>query len=311
MQEAILHTRIPGLAAPRSGKVRDCYDLGGLLLLVATDRISAYDVIMPNGIPGKGKVLTQLSAFWFGKLPSDVPTHLVSADDESILDALMSEGLRIDETLAALLKGRTTLALKATPIPIECVARGYLAGSLWQEYRDAGGEQHEVNLHGTPLPAGLTESSRLAHPIFTPATKAESGHDINIGMEEVAAITSPSLAERLRATTLQLYATAAARALERGIIIADTKFEFGWHSGELRLIDEALTPDSSRFWDAAAYEPGRSQASFDKQFVRDWLIESGWNRTPPAPMLPPEVVQGTVNRYCEAFRRITGAEPAL
>jgi len=272
----------------RSGKVRDLYDLAdGRLLLVASDRISAFDVILPTTIPDKGKVLTGLSRFWFGSTAQVVPNHLVATD--------------VDDPD---LRGRSMIVERADVIPVEAVVRGYLAGSGWKEYRDRRA------VCGLTLPAGLRESDRLPRPIFTPATKAEAGeHDQNIDFDTMAAAVGGPLAERVRATALRLYEHAAVITERAGIILADTKFEFGLRPGtdDLLLVDEAITPDSSRFWDAAAYVPGRPQASFDKQFVRDWLESQTWDKTAPGPALPAEVVAGTRRRYLEAYERITGA----
>ncbi|MFO0896595.1 MAG: phosphoribosylaminoimidazolesuccinocarboxamide synthase [Pirellulales bacterium] len=289
MSAALLQTSLPGLPV-RRGKVRDVYDLGDRLLVVSTDRISAFDWILPTGIPDKGRVLTQLSAFWFGRL--GVPHHLLSLDPA---DA----GLPAEVDLGPL-AGRSMIVRKAQVVPIECVVRGYLAGSGWKEYR-AGGA-----VCGVKLTAGLLESSRLPQPIFTPATKAESGHDENIPFEEMARRVGGELAEELRAASLQVYDRGAAHAASCGILVADTKFEWGLVDGRPILIDEALTPDSSRFWPASDYEPGRGQASFDKQYVRDWLETSGWDKNSPPPELPPEVVAGTRAKYVEAFERLTG-----
>jgi len=290
----LLETNLPNLYA--RGKVRDTYDLGGgRLLIVATDRISAFDVVLPQGVPDKGAVLTQLSAFWFEKTADVMPNHmlrLISNCDNADLP------FPCPQTIA----GRSMIVKKAKRVDIECVARGYLSGSGWTEYQRTG------SICGISLAGGLLESDRLPEPIFTPSTKAASGHDINIGFAEVADMVGPEAAKQLRDATLAIYRFAAGYALERGIIIADTKMEFGWHDGMLILIDELLTPDSSRFWDAATYEPGKSQPSFDKQPVRDWLIASGWNREPPPPDLPDQVVADTSARYREAFRRLTGHE---
>ena len=290
----LLETNLPNLYA--RGKVRDTYDLGGgRLLIVATDRISAFDVVLPQGVPDKGAVLTQLSAFWFEKTADVMPNHmlrLISNCDNADLPFPCSHDIA----------GRSMTVVKAKRVDIECVARGYLSGSGWVEYQKKG------SVCGIPLPAGLRESDKLPEPIFTPSTKAASGHDLNIGFAEVADMVGPETAKQVRDATLAIYRFAAGYALERGIIIADTKMELGWHDGKLILIDELLTPDSSRFWDAATYEPGKSQPSFDKQPVRDWLIASGWNREPPPPDLPDQVVADTSERYREAFRRLTGHE---
>lgn len=291
-------TALPGLPPPRRGKVRDVYDLGERLLIVATDRISAFDVVLTPGIPGKGAVLTQLSTFWFRKFETLVPNHLLETDAAAFPAELAG--------FAGLLAGRSVLARKCRVVPFECVARGWLAGSGWKDYRRSGA------VCGVPLPAGLSEASRLSEPIFTPATKAEEGHDENVSFEAMANAVGRDLAARLRDLTLAIYSEAATYAAGRGVIVADTKLEFGLDdSGSLVWIDEALTPDSSRFWPAASWREGGSPPSYDKQFVRDWLETTGWNKTPPAPLLPPNVVAGTLERYVEAFRALTGADPVL
>ena len=291
----LVETTFPDAPLFHRGKVRDTYDLGDHLLMVATDRISAFDVVLPNGIPDKGAVLTQLSAFWFQLTGDVVPNHF-----RRLVDNTEIEGVPF--SIPADLLGRSLLVPKARRVDIECVARGYLSGSGWQEYRDT------AKVCGIRLPAGLRESEELPQPIFTPATKAASGHDINISFEETAEIIGAKAADVLRVRTLAVYNFARDYARERGIIIADTKLEFGWLDDELILIDELCTPDSSRFWPAEDYQPGRAQPSFDKQPVRDWLIDSGWNKEPPPPVLPEEVVEGTSERYREAFRRLTGRE---
>jgi len=306
MMPPVLETKLPGLSLFARGKVRDVYDLGETLLLVTTDRISAFDAVMPNGIPHKGRVLTQLSRHWFRFLRHVVATHYITCDEEYIADRIRERGGTADENTRNVLQGRSMLGVKAAAFPIECVVRGYLAGSLWKEYVEAGGTGHGVNLHGIELPGGLRESEQLPHPIFTPATKAESGHDENISFDSAADIIGEETVRQLQKLSLELYDTAARSALKHGIIIADTKFEFGRHRDTITLIDEALTPDSSRFWDATIYQPGRSQPSYDKQFVRDWLLASGWNKEPPAPSLPEDVVQHTSDSYREAYRRIVG-----
>ena len=273
------------------GKVRDIFEAGRDLMMVATDRISAFDVVLPTPIPGKGQVLTGLSLHWFELTQHIVPNHLLTADIEKFPRPFID-----DVGLAA----RSMLVKRARVVPIECVARGYLSGSGWKEYRQNG------RVCGIELPAGLVESDRLPEPIFTPATKEANGHDINISLEEMADRVGRGLAERLKELTLGVYEFAAAHARERGIILADTKLEFGFADGELILIDEVLTPDSSRFWPADRYEPGHGQPSFDKQYVRDWLDASGWDHEPPAPALPAEVVEQTASRYREAYERITG-----
>jgi len=279
----------------RTGKVRDVYDLGDSLLIVATDRISAFDYILATGIPDKGKVLTQLSAFWFERLSHVIANHFLTMD----VDAYPA----IARAHANDLRGRSMLVRKTAPIDIECVARGYLSGSGWKEYRETG------HVCGIKLPAGLRESDRLPSPIFTPATKASSGHDINIDEAEATAkLKDPALFARLRDTTLELYRQAATHAESCGILLADTKFEFGFAGDTLLLIDEALTPDSSRFWPADQYAPGGPQPSFDKQFVRDYLEAITWNKQPPAPALPEDVVSRTRAKYIEAFERLTGTQ---
>jgi phosphoribosylaminoimidazole-succinocarboxamide synthase len=291
--DAILTTDLPGLTLFRRGKVRDTYRLADdLLLFVTTDRISAFDVVMPNGIPDKGKVLTGLSRFWFDRLRALVPNHLVSCD---VADLPPTLGAQRD-----MLDGRIMIGRTAERIDIECVARGYLAGSSWAEYRRSG------TVAGYDLPAGLTESAQLPRPLFTPALKNDAGHDENITVARLVAVIGADLARALERKTLTLYAEACEYAAARGIILADTKFEFGFIDGELALIDELLTPDSSRFWDVHTYEPGRPQASMDKQPLRDWLEASGWNKQPPAPALPPEVVEATQARYLRAYERLTG-----
>jgi phosphoribosylaminoimidazole-succinocarboxamide synthase len=279
------------------GKVRDLYPAGGDLLLVASDRISAFDVVLPTPIPGKGQVLTGLSLYWFDLLKDLVPNHLLSAD----VDAFPAPYTGRRGELA----GRAMLVRRAEVVPVECVARGYITGSGWKDYLRTG------SVCGIELPAGLTESQRLAEPIFTPTTKAATGHDLPLTFDETIELVGADVADRLRTLTLGLYAAGAAHSLERGIILADTKFEFGLvddPSGErmLIVIDEALTPDSSRFWPADTYEPGHGQPSFDKQFVRDWLDVSGWDHEPPPPALPADVVEQTASRYVEAYERITG-----
>jgi phosphoribosylaminoimidazole-succinocarboxamide synthase len=285
----IRETCLPGLPV-RRGKVRDVYDLGDRLLLVSTDRLSAFDWVLPTGIPDKGRVLTQISAFWFDRL--GVPNHLITTDVEQ-----MDLPPAIDRRMLA---GRTTLCRKTQVVPIECVVRGYLAGSGWSEYRKSG------TVCGIGLPPGLTESARLPEPIFTPSTKASAGHDENISFEQTIEIAGRDLAEELRRRSIDIFQRGATFALQRGIIIADTKFEFGQIGDELILIDEALTPDSSRFWPADQYVPGRGQPSFDKQFVRDWLSATTWNKNSPPPPLPEEVVVKTREKYVEAYQRLTG-----
>ena len=284
---ALLESSLKGIPV-RRGKVRDVYDFGDRLLIVASDRISAFDWVLPTGIPDKGRVLTQMSRMWFGRLKT--PHHLLSIDPSQVPLPAGSD--------AGLLAGRSMVVRKTRVFPVECVVRGYLAGSGWKEYRQQG------SVCGVALPAGLRESERLPEPIFTPATKEESGHDINIPFERMCAIVGAGAADELRRRSLEIYTRAAEDARERGILIADTKFEFGRAEDEIILIDEVLTPDSSRFWPADRYEPGRAQPSFDKQFVRDWLETTGWDKNSPPPALPDEVVAKTREKYLEACRRL-------
>jgi phosphoribosylaminoimidazole-succinocarboxamide synthase len=290
----VLETNLEGLTLARRGKVRDVYDLGETLLIVATDRISAFDYVLGSGIPDKGKVLTQLSAFWFEHVGDLVPHHVLAVDVDSFP--------AVTRPHRDILRGRSMLVKKTDPLPIECVARGYLTGSGLKDYQRTGA------VCGHPLPAGLRDSDRLPHTIFTPATKAESGHDENISEARAAEIVGPQVAARVRDLTLKIYERGVVHANECGIIIADTKFEFGLAGGELILIDEVLTPDSSRFWPKDSYEPGRSQPSFDKQFVRDHLEAIGWNKQPPVPSLPDDVIARTREKYLEAYRRLTGSD---
>ena len=288
----VLELNLPGVRKLKSGKVREIFDLGDRLLFVATDRISAFDVIMPNGIPRKGEVLTQISYFWFAQTQSFQPNHLISHANDPLPANLQPH--------AAQLTRRSMIVKKAAPLAIECVVRGYLAGSGWKEYRE------RQSVCGIKLPPGLKESSELPEPLFTPATKAETGHDENISFEEAARLVGPGIAEQARAASLKIYNFARDYARQRGIIIADTKFEFGHLDGQLILIDEVLTPDSSRFWPADQYQPGKSQPSFDKQFVRDYLETLDWNKTAPGPVLPVEVVEKSQAKYLEAYQRLTG-----
>jgi len=290
--ETLLQVDLPAIKKLKSGKVRDIFDLGDRLLFVASDRISAFDVIMPNGIPRKGEVLTQISYFWFGQTQAFQPNHLVSGPDDPLPPEL--------EPFATKLARRSMIVKKAEPLAIECVVRGYLAGSGWKEYC------HTNSVCGIKLPTGLKESSELPEPIFTPATKAEMGHDENISFERATEIVGQDIAERVRAASLKIYYFAREYARRRGIIIADTKFEFGLLDGHLIVVDELLTPDSSRFWPSDQYQPGKSQPSFDKQFVRDYLETLNWNKTPPGPVLPPDVVARTQAKYLEAYERLTG-----
>jgi phosphoribosylaminoimidazole-succinocarboxamide synthase len=290
MSTVIAQTNFPGLNLRARGKVRDIYELGDRLLIVATDRLSAFDVVLPTPIPDKGRVLTQLSLFWFEKLADVVPNHVISASNFSGELAPFAQQL----------EGRAMLVRRTDPVPIECVVRGYISGSGWKEYQKSGA------VCGISLPAGLHESDKLPEPIFTPSTKATTGHDENISFDETVARVGLPLAGKLRDVSLTIYRKASEHAAARGIIIADTKFEFGLLNGELIWIDEALTPDSSRFWPADQYSPGKAQPSFDKQYVRDYLERIGWNKQPPGPTLPPDVVAATRDKYREAYRSVTG-----
>jgi len=287
----VIHTRLNGLAPHRQGKVRDIYEIDDRLLMIATDRISAFDYVLASGIPDKGKVLTQLSAFWFERTREIVPNHVISTDV-----AQYPIEFRDD---AAILAGRSMLVRKTNPVPIECVARGYLSGSGWKDYVATGA------VCGVALPAGMRESDRLPHPIFTPATKATTGHDVNISEAEAGRLVGETLIATLRRLTLELYAFGTAHAESHGIILADTKFEFGVTEDEsVVLIDEVMTPDSSRYWPKDQYRPGGPQPSFDKQYVRDYLEQIKWNKQPPVPSLPDDVVMRTREKYLEAFRRL-------
>ncbi|HET8675185.1 MAG TPA: phosphoribosylaminoimidazolesuccinocarboxamide synthase [Blastocatellia bacterium] len=290
----VTHTDIAGIQLFRRGKVRDVYAVEDKLLVVATDRISAFDVVLPSAIPCKGAVLTQLSLFWFDFLKETVSNHLITSEVDDY-PAVLND-------YSDQLRGRSMLVARADVFPVECVARGYLAGSGWKDYQKTG------EVCGVGLPAGLRESERLPEPIFTPATKAESGHDINISESEMAALVGEGATKRLKELTIAIYLGAARYAEERGIIIADTKFEFGVKDGEIILVDEALTPDSSRFWPKETYQPGRGQQSFDKQFVRDYLETLDWNKQPPGPELPVTVVERTTEKYLEAYRLLTGQQ---
>jgi phosphoribosylaminoimidazole-succinocarboxamide synthase len=291
--ETVLQLELPGVKKIRSGKVREVFDLGDRFLLVASDRISAFDVIMPNGIPRKGEVLTQISHFWFEKFSALVPNHLLAGANDPLPENL--------QPFAAQLARRAMIVKKAKPLAIECIVRGYLSGSGWKEYKKA------QTVCGIKLPAGLTESAELPEPIFTPSTKAEAGHDENISFDEACKIAGTEFTTQARDLSLKIYKAGRDYARQRGIIIADTKFEFGLFGGKLILIDEVLTPDSSRFWPAAEFEPGHAQPSFDKQYVRDYLEKIGWNKQPPAPALPADVVAATRARYREAYERVTGS----
>jgi phosphoribosylaminoimidazole-succinocarboxamide synthase len=290
----VLDTNLSGVTLARRGKVRDVYDVGQHLLIIATDRISAFDYVLGSGIPDKGKVLTQMSAFWFDHL-GDLTPHHAEAIDVDTFPAVL-------RPFRDTLRGRSMLVTKTTPLPVECVARGYLSGSGWKDYQKTGA------ICGIPLPKGLKESDRLPEPIFTPATKAESGHDENISEAQAGEIVGHDRIKRLRELTLNLYQRGVEHAETCGIIIADTKFEFGEVDGKLLLIDEVLTPDSSRFWPHDQYQPGKAQPSFDKQFVRDYLERIGWNKQPPVPSLPDDVVTNTRAKYMESYRLLTGRE---
>jgi phosphoribosylaminoimidazole-succinocarboxamide synthase len=288
-----IQTELSGLKLLRRGKVRDIYEYGDKALLIATDRLSAFDVVLPTAIPWKGAVLTQLSRFWFDMMQDIVPHHLISADINTFPEDL--------QRYRDVLQLRSMLAVKAEMLAVECVARGYLAGSGWKEYQENG------TVCGIALPPGLRECDRLPEPIFTPSTKAESGHDLNITFDEAVQIVGREKAEKIRDLTLRIYTRAAEYALPRGIILADVKFEFGIYNGEIILCDELLTPDSSRFWQRASYRPGRPQPSFDKQYVRDYLEQIHFDKQPPGPELPPAVVKGTTEKYLEAYRLLTGS----
>ena len=295
LDSVLLRTDYPELELHASGKVRDVYSLDSdHLLFVATDRISAFDYVLATGIPHKGRVLTQISLFWFDFLKDIVPNHLVTADVNRYPAAIRQHA---DE-----LRGRSMMVMRAEMFPVECVARGYLSGSGWKEYKATG------SVCGVKLPPGLKESDQLPEPLFTPATKATTGHDINISFEEMCKLVDPELSRQLRDITLRIYKKAAAYARQRGIIIADTKFEFGQTAQGITLADEVLTPDSSRFWPADTYQPGKAQDSYDKQYVRDYLEEIRWNKQPPAPALPQEVALRTSEKYLEAYRQLTGRE---
>jgi len=294
----LINTELP-LPPFIRGKVRDSYELGNRLLIIATDRISAFDSVLPSGIPNKGLVLNQLSTFWFGKTGNIVPNHLVEAIDSiRSLDAYLPQESRFD--YPPYLTGRSMVVRKVERIPVECVVRGYLAGSAWAEYQETG------TVSGLPLSEGLKESQEFPQPLFTPTTKAETGHDQPLTMDEMKELVGEALTEEMKGKSLAVYSYAREYAQARGIIIADTKMEYGLDNGKLILIDELLTPDSSRFWDAEQYKVGQSQPSYDKQPVRDWLIEAGWNKEPPAPVLPPEVIEATTDRYQQAYQRLTG-----
>ena len=308
MNQTILQTEIPGLPKFITGKVRDVYDLGDSLLIVATDRISAFDVILPTGIPDKGRVLTALSQFWFAKTSHIVPNHFLASDMDTLGARLHDANVNVTADLVSMLEGRSQLVRKCAALPLECVVRGYLDGSAWKDYQTLFGHGGEVRLYDIPIPVGLRQGEQLPTPLFTPATKASSGHDMNISAAQAAEAVGAETTQELADKSLALYAFARAYAAERGLIIADTKFEFGRLDGKVILIDEALTPDSSRFWEASKYKPGKSQASFDKQFVRDYLETLDWDKTSPGPELPPEIVEKTAAKYREAYQRLTGEE---
>jgi phosphoribosylaminoimidazole-succinocarboxamide synthase len=290
-ESVVLKTEMPEAGSPRRGKVRDIYDLGEHLLLVASDRISAFDVVLPNGIPGKGRVLTQISIFWFKQMEDIIRNHIVATEVNDFPPVL--------KKYREILEGRSMLVRKAKQLPIECIVRGYLSGSGWSEYKQSG------SICGIKLPDGLVESSRLDQPVFTPSTKEERGHDINVSFEEVVTILGKSTAESLKNMSLAIYSKARELAERKGIIIADTKFEFGIDNSELLLIDEILTPDSSRFWSTKDYEPGKGQDSYDKQIVRNYLLSLNWDKTPPGPSLPDEIITKTAARYREIMEILT------
>ncbi len=292
MPASLLKLDLPGIPRLRSTKVRELFDLGDALLIVATDRVTAFDCVLPNGVPRKGEVLTQFSHFWCEMFERLVPNHRLARANDPLPDSLRQ--------FTSLLERRSMVVRKAEPLPIECVVRGHLSGSAWREY------QKSETVCGIRLPPGLTESEPLPEPIFTPATKAEVGHDENVTFDQMAALVGRGTAEKARGLSLEIYAAARAYARDRGIIIADSKFEFGLCGGKLILIDEVLTPDSSRFWPADQYEAGQAQPSFDKQYLRDYLERTRWNKQPPAPELPPFVIQRTQEKYLEAFTRLTG-----
>jgi phosphoribosylaminoimidazole-succinocarboxamide synthase len=292
MEQVLWQTQLPLLSPPRRGKVRDVYDLGEELLIVATDRVSAFDVVLPTGIPDKGKVLTQLSLFWFREMEEIIENHLVETDVEAYPASL--------QKYRDQLRGRSMIVKKAKTVPAECVVRGYLAGSGWKDYRETGA------ICGITLPPNLAESAKLPEPIFTPSTKAEVGHDTNMCFDDLRAFVGQSLAEQLRDVSIRIFGKAGGVAEKRGILIADTKFEFGIIDGKLKVIDEMLTPDSSRFWSANTYKPGKSQESYDKQIIRDYLNGLDWDKTYPGPELPPEIIEKARARYVEILKILTG-----
>jgi len=298
MEQAVIETKLETLNLIKRGKVRDIYNLGDHLLMVATDRISAFDVVMPNPIPEKGKILTQISLFWFEIMKPVLPNHVISANVDDYPE--------ICRPYLEILRGRSMLVKKAEPLPIECIVRGYISGSGWNDYQVSG------SVCGIKLPEGLKESDKLPEPVFTPSTKADSGlHDVNIDFEKTVEKIGKPLAEKVRTLSLEIYNKGADLAYKKGIIIADTKFEFGLLDDDLILIDEVLTPDSSRFWPQPSYKPGGAQKSFDKQYLRDYLLSINWNKKPPAPSLPQNVINNTRNKYLEAFQQLTAATHAL
>jgi phosphoribosylaminoimidazole-succinocarboxamide synthase len=302
----ITSTNISGLKKFISGKVRDVYDLGNELLVIATDRISAFDVIMPNGIPDKGKVLTQISLFWFNLTKDIVENHIITAETDEIISRLAAAGAENSTELRNVIDGRSMIVKKAEGFPVECIVRGYISGSAWNEYKKLASNNGTIEMNGITLPDNLKESDKLPEMIFTPSTKAHSGHDVNISQDEMKKLIGDKDAQIIIDKSLILYKTAADYAASKGIIIADTKFEFGRIGDRIIVIDEILTPDSSRFWDVDTYQPGGPQPSFDKQFVRDWLISIDFNKEPPGPVLPDDVVERTSEKYREAYYRITG-----
>jgi len=298
MEQAVIETKLETLNLSKRGKVRDIYDLGDYLLMVATDRISAFDVVMPNPIPEKGIILTQISLFWFEIMRPILPNHVISANVDDYPE--------ICRPYSEILRGRSLLVKKAEPLPIECIVRGYISGSGWNDYQISG------SVCGIKLPEDLRESDKLPEPVFTPSTKAKSGlHDVNIDFEKTIENIGKPLAEKVRTISLEIYNKGADIAYNKGIIIADTKFEFGLLNGDLILIDEVLTPDSSRFWPQSSYQPGGAQKSFDKQYLRDYLLSINWNKKPPAPFLPQYVITNTRDKYLEAYHKLTNATYAL
>jgi len=307
----VTSTDIQGIKKHATGKVRDVYDLGDSLLIVASDRLSAFDVVLPTGIPDKGKVLTQMSLFWFDMTRDVVENHLITADVDEILDRMSVAGAKDVQQHRDMLDGRSMIVLKANVYPIECVVRGYLAGSAWNEYsalKQASGNGEPIVLHGVELSTDMVESQKLPQPVFTPSTKESEGHDINISAQRAREIVGNEAGLGLESISLGVYKTASDYAAERGVIIADTKFEIGEYEGRMILVDEVLTPDSSRFWDANIYEPGKSQPSFDKQFVRDYLLTLDWDKSYPGPELPSDIAEMTADKYREAYRRIVGKD---